>query len=155
MDNFDLPSQACFSWLSMPLLQHVDHSNMMDVVQNQGDCEPLPRPGSASSLKFELTSETDSPYRPVNHISSEVLDLLLAYEASAARRADECDAAGSVSCITTSLFDCNDPYEPERILASSAPPKRFFKTFWTSACIRLLIHEKQRRIALCRVRSVE
>ncbi len=83
-------------------------------------------------------------YVPVNYISPEVYALLAAAEASAARHADSLGAGGmelnmgdhgSTLHMQGALDgDC----DAERVLPSTAPPKRFYRTFWRSTSLRLL-----------------
>jgi hypothetical protein len=73
-------------------------------------------------------------YVPVNDISPEAYAFLAAAEAAAVFRADAMDA-GNVKTIHTSFSDLHDP---ERILLSMAPPKKFYRTFWQSVSLRLL-----------------
>ena len=107
------------------------------------DCESVSRSGSASSVKSEmfLANEEQSTYIPVNYISDEARAFILAYETAAARRGA---AVGNVASHESIAPIATDMYEPERILASFAPPKRFFRTFWQSISIRLLRTEKLR-----------
>ncbi len=86
-------------------------------------------------------------YVPANYISPEACALLAAAEASAARRADALDARGmeldvngggaSPNC-TFKLDRCHDHYDPERVLLTMAPPKRFHRISWKSMSQRLL-----------------
>jgi hypothetical protein len=85
----------------------------------------------------------DGEYVPVNYISSELLALLAAAEASAARRADamdlgteEHDDANNDLTMPGSVID--GKYDPVRILQCMAPPKRFYRTFWKLISRRLL-----------------
>ena len=73
-------------------------------------------------------------YVPVNYISPEARVFLAAAEAAAALLADEMDA-GNVTTVQSSLAELHDP---DRILLSMAPPKKFYRTFWQSVSLRLL-----------------
>ena len=73
-------------------------------------------------------------YIPVNYISPEACAFLAAAEAAAALLADAMDA-GNVTTVQSSLAELHDP---ERILLSMAPPKKFYRTFWQSISLRLL-----------------
>ena len=81
-------------------------------------------------------------YAPVNYISPEAYALLAAAEALAARRADAEDAGimdyafNGPSSTEESALD--GMYDPGRLMPSMAPPKRFYRTFWQSASLRLL-----------------
>ena len=124
--SMPISNQEPFSWLSIPVRQHV---GFMQESLEQCDCEPLFRSSSTGSLK------SDETYTPVNYISGEARALLLAYENAGKRRADE---------LVVEDFGSTDAYEPERILAHFAPPKRFFRTFWLSLTIRMLDKEKSK-----------
>ncbi len=139
MERSQLATQECFSWLALPNWQH---AALLHDALDQCNYEPASRSGSASSLKSEIVPATEeqTAYIPVNFISEEARAFLLAYETAAARRAE----IGNVSGHEFSIPVATDMYEPERILACSAPPKRFFRTFWQSVSIRLLKLEEQR-----------
>ena len=104
------------------------------------DHDEVSRSGSANSAK-SAQKDRDA-YVPVNYISPEAYALLAAAEASAARKADaldtgvpELDLIGSISSLQISMFGL---YDPERILQSMSPPKKFYRTFWQSISLRRL-----------------
>ena len=74
---------------------------------------------------------------PVNYINPEACALLAAAEGSAARRADGADA-GIIALSVKGRGQLDGLYDPERILLTTAPPKRFFRIFWQSISLRLL-----------------
>ena len=145
-------AQECFSWLSIPDRQHI---GFMEESLDQCDCEPLFRSGSSGSSKADTVAELQQSYTPVNFISDEARALIIAYENAAKRRADEL-VVGNVGSHESILASTTDTYEPERIMANPAPPKRFFRTFWLSITLRMLRLEKERDIEmLLRTKMVE
>ncbi len=141
MEQTALVSQECFSWLSIPNRQH---DCFMQEALDQFHHETLFRSDSTGSLKSEVAPVTDglASYKTINYISDEARALLLAYETAASRRADAW-VAGNDACHE-SLPSTTNPFEPERILASTVPPKRFFRTFWISITIRMIRREKEK-----------
>jgi hypothetical protein len=75
------------------------------------------------------------PYVPENHISDQTYAFLAAYDAKIALRTHIKDDGDTMELVGSSTMNM---YEPERISPSSAPPKRFFRTFWRSIALRML-----------------
>ena len=127
-------SQIDFGFLSVPDVQPFDSSE-----QDAMDHNAFSRCNSSDSQK---SAKLDI-FVPVNYISPEVCALLAAAEASAA--ALHVDAFGEsvmnqdihgAEWIQASAVDVE--YDPERVLPSMVPPKRFYRTFWRSVSLRLL-----------------
>ncbi len=118
----NLPSQFEFNCLSFPdilIPHHVDHDTI-------------------SGRPHTLKSDTDTEWKdyvPVNCISDEAYAFLAAYEARMTLRVPVKDDCKS---LDTRDLDTLKMYDPERILPNSAPPKRFFRTFWRSITLRML-----------------
>ena len=135
-----LPCMAGFASLSVPELQPIVSEQVLK--QAAMDHDAFSRSGSANSGKSAKQDDRDA-YVPGNYISPEACALLAAAEASAARKADALDAGASlghdmiVSSISlqSALFGV---YDPERVLLSMTPPKKFYRTFWQSITWRLL-----------------
>ena len=134
-----LPSQSDFGFLSVPDLQPGA------CAQDAMDHNAFSRGGSSSSQKAERQGQ--DAYVPVNYISPDAFAFLAAAEASADHRAEalgsegmELDASGHGTTLQSAL---DGLYNPERILLSFAPPKRFFRTFWRSIAFRLVHRHSQ------------
>ena len=104
------------------------------------DHDAFSRSGSSNSTVDTLIR--DAAYVPVSYISPEACALLVAAEKAAARRADALDAGmmelelnGSGSTLQGVL---DGWYDPDRVLQSMAPPKRFYRIVWQSMSLRLL-----------------
>ncbi len=145
-------TQEHFSCLSIPDQQHF---GFVEESLAQCESEPWFRSGSSGSIKPDAVIELQESYTPVNFICDEARAIILAYENAANRRADLL-VVQNVACQESILPSTFDPYEPERVLATSAPPKRFFRTFWRSVTLRMLRLEHEKRIALLvRIKMVE
>jgi hypothetical protein len=131
----DLPSQTTFSFLSVPEWQHA--ACAQDAVM---DHDAFSRCGSAK--KHKAAKADPDAYVPVNYICPEVHALLLAAEASAARRAEVLDAEGMEQDMKGHVGMLQDVLDgrqdPALAVPRMAPPKRFFRTFWRSITHRLL-----------------
>ena len=129
-----LRSQIDFGFLSVPDWQ--DGSIEPDSM----DHNAFSRSGSSSSQK-EARPDQDA-YVPINYISPEAYAYLVAAEAAAALRADTLEADGMDICAygdaATPHCSQDGLHDPERILSSMAPPKKFYRTFWQSVSLRLL-----------------
>ena len=130
-------------YLSVPNFQPV--VCVPDAVEAM-DLETISRSGSSNSDKAEMLSQ--DVYVPINYMSPEVYALLAAAEASAARRADTIDVAdmqlalnGQGSTLQTQSAHIGWNYLGLG-LSSTAPPKRFYTTFWQSISLRLLSLEQ-------------
>jgi hypothetical protein len=133
----NLPSQIDFSFLSAPDLQ--SGACFEDAEMQLGESG---HGGSSSSNKTVLHDHDVCV--PFSSISPEAYALLAAAEAAAARRTVkretrvmEIDASANVHGSTRQIVS-DGGYDPERVLPSMAPPKRYFRTFWRSVSFRLL-----------------
>ena len=114
-----LPSQLNFRSLSLPDLQHVGCDQEIAF---------LSIAGRSSSNKSAL------PGLGVRVPASDPISKSTARQTDALE-GDSMDLDAPVSKITSEL---DVVYEPERILPSMAPPRRFYRTFWRSVSVRLL-----------------
>ena len=95
--------------------------------------------GSASPNKTALLVQNLS-----FSISSEAYVLLAAAQASADHQAAILKAGVAKHIVNAndhgSTLQCSsdERFDPERVLPSMAPPKRFYRTFWRSLSFRLL-----------------
>jgi hypothetical protein len=124
LGHSQLPSQVEFICLSVPNL--LLPSGLL----------PHPVLHDAALKTDKVTALT--PYVPVNHISHEAYTWLAAAEARAAHRGVTENLGEPMELVLPST---PSTYEPERILPNSAPPKRFFRTFWRSITLRMLDRE--------------
>jgi hypothetical protein len=130
MSNSVLPSQFTFNALS------VRHLEPVTCPQHDMELDAIPPSGSTNSQKVVISYQD-----AVLHLT-EAYALLAAAEASAALRADESDyqamdiEMNGHSLTLESALD--GVYDPDRVLPSMAPPKRFYRTFWHSISLRLL-----------------
>jgi hypothetical protein len=137
----DLPSQIPFSFLSVPHIQPILCTQ--DAVDDM-DLDFVSQSGSSSSNRAESLKQ--DAYVPVNYFSPEVYALLAAAEASAERRALELDEADMEVDSTgqgLNLQDQSGPIQSDSSflgcgLSSTAPPKKFYRTFWQSISLKLL-----------------
>jgi hypothetical protein len=95
------------------------------------------RGGSANSEK-EAMPDRDA-YVPVIYISPESYALLAAAETSAARRAPNQDAKVA-ECDESIFGSAWQEFGTVLSMATMAPPKRYYTTFWRSITLRLLDH---------------
>ena len=75
----------------------------------------------------------DDNYVPVNHIPEEVRAMIKAWEL---QRREKMEVSA------TDALELED-YEPLRTCSQTAPPKRFFRTFWRSVTRRLLENDEK------------
>ncbi len=98
-------------------------------------------PCSGSDLQKAPRLNQDA-YEPVNYICPEAYALLAAAEASATHSADALDARVMDLGVNGSGLTLQGPldgmYDPDRVLKTMAPPKKFYRTFWISVTLRLL-----------------
>ncbi len=109
------PSQVEFTCSSVPNLQ-------------PGFPPQTFRRNAFSGREDALRSDKDTPWKEQILYAISEAHALLAAEVRTANPED-------VFPITS------DMYEPERILPNTAPPKRFFRTFWRSITLRMLDRE--------------
>jgi hypothetical protein len=132
-------NQIAFGFLSVPDLQPVPCAqDAMDAM----DIESMPPMGSSSSNSDKAEKLTQDAYVPVNYISPEAYAFLIAAEASAARRSNEIATAHvgldlNVIGLTSHAPSAAHGWYPH-VLSSTAPPKRYYTTFWQSISLRLL-----------------
>ena len=80
----------------------------------------------------------DEAYVQVNFISPEVYALIAAWEACQFNPKESEEAAES-----TLHAHSESLYEPSRCIPTSAPPKRFYLSFWRSVTRRMLEHTRK------------
>jgi hypothetical protein len=80
----------------------------------------------------------EETYTPVNFIKAEVYALIAGWEACKSNP-EESEEASEFTRDSPS----EDLYEPSRHIPSSAPPKRFYRTFWRSVTRRMLEHARK------------
>ena len=80
----------------------------------------------------------DQAYVPVNVIKPEVYALIAAWEACQSDPMESEEAAES-----TLHAHSESMYEPSRCIPTSAPPKRFYLSFWRSVTRRMLEHTRK------------
>ena len=100
-----------------------------------------PHHGLKSSSSDRKTADDD--YVPVNFIPEAVYAMIQAWEM---KRHDLMEVSGSMS-LSAAVSSSTDTlrledYEPLRVCAQAAPPKRFYRTFWRSVARRVLEAEK-------------
>ena len=79
----------------------------------------------------------DETYVPVNFIAPEIYAMIAAWEA--------CELEGHETG-DSSTFACarsEDVCDPTRCIANSAPPKRFYLSFWRRITLRMLEHARK------------
>ena len=130
MDDYELSRSASSS--SVKTSSSDLHECTPDTLQI--DLELLLNSDLESTCSTPAVQMNQNAYVPVNYFSPEVCAFLAAAEAAAALRADAMDA-GIVTTVQSPLAELHDP---ERVLLSFAPPKRFHRTFWQSTSLRLL-----------------
>ena len=132
-------NQIALGFQSVPLQPVPCVQDAMDAM----DLDYVPRRGSSSSnsdTKAEWPME--DAYVPVNYISPEAYTLLIAAEASVAPRANVLAASdiemdsNAVGLTLQAQSAAHGWYS--HVLSSSAPPKRYYTTFWRSISLRLL-----------------
>ena len=101
----------------------------------------------------------DETYVPVNYIPEEVYAMIKTWELKHKDRMEVSDSTsqtGAASSSNAPIIDNYEPidYEPLRICSQSAPPKRFYRTFWRSAARRMLECEKAAVLAAKRASTL-
>jgi hypothetical protein len=136
--NQTLPCQIDLGYLTLPDFQQ------LSVTKEDGENEAFSpsgssnfsRSGSSNSQKAGNLVKVQEAYVPSNYISPEAIAFLISAEASAARYADAVDAGvvefGEKGLRPTLERTLGGFYDPERIVPSMPPPKKFYRLFWQS-----------------------
>jgi hypothetical protein len=106
-------------------------------------------PGTSGTANSERYIHGD--YVPENFIKDEVYAILAAFEKDPLQRAS---VTQENHTMDTAMEEAYVDFEPRRLLTDSAPPKRFYRTFWRSAARRLLKYEHTTGITAIRQRVV-
>ncbi len=90
---------------------------------------------TAVTTRSEKTVCNDETYVPINFIKPEIYAMIAAWEA--------CELKGLET--GESAFDARseDVCEPMRCMSNSAPPKRFYRSFWRRITQRMLEHSRK------------
>ena len=120
-------------------------------------CGTFPHLTSSSTAK--KSHSFDESYVPVNYIPEEVYAMIKTWELKHKDRMavfDSTSQTGATSSSNAPMIDNYEPidYDPLRTCSQSAPPKRFYRTFWRSAARRMLECEKAAVLAAKRASTL-
>jgi hypothetical protein len=91
------------------------------------------RAGSPSAFKSGIACRVDESYRPINFISDEVCEMIRNWELSYLKKQE------AALVIDAMEMESSTFVQSETIsCVSEPPPKRFYRTFWTSLMRKVL-----------------
>jgi hypothetical protein len=135
-----LPASNHLSQLDFKFLSVSDFQPLLCAPGADADLDAVYRGGRSSSNK--AASQDKDVCLLFNNTSPETYASPVAIKSPAAGRSYSLNMEGleleAKYCISTQPSALDEGCEPDRVLPSMAPPKRFYRTFWRSVSFRLL-----------------